>query len=632
MPTLTPDAALPRRRNRLPRLAAILLICVAALGLVLPLAARQAIGPTRLKELTVQALSDALGRQVTVSGDVSITMRPWLGLSMGPVTVANAPGFGDGPMLTAGRLDMTIRMLPLLVKVVSPGSVRVSDLVVDLARNADGRANWDDLTALRNSAAGSGWTVAPQPRDIRLENLAARYQDAATGRTLAVTGARLRTGLGQPFDFSASFTAAGMIPDTALECHLQGWASFDAATGRFGLHGTKVETGLVVTAPLLPGGATPARLVSRFFLDYDPTEAVLTVSDIDARTPGLRLTGKATATGLPGAPRLRTELALTADMAGNWLDILGLTRPDTPQSLVAPPDVAPPHPTGVPEAASLRGAPPPPGQATAAVTVTADAAGVTLERLDIRLPRGTIRGTARATLGDAPTFDAAVTAEDVPFDSLPRPVASGGWPVPGAWLFARAIDVRAVLTRCSLGNLAIADAAATLRGSGGLVRLYPASAVLPDGGVLSLDARLTASGGPDGGPGCAIVAGLEPVGTKLNFTGRLDSTGAAGVWSLTSPDPAGAAKALRLAAPALPSSLPLEAKGQVTWLPGQPGKCAVTGLDAKIAGAVLRGQFGYGTLLPAGLSFDLAADSLDQDRLSLPPPTAGPAVGNDALP
>ena len=632
MPTPPPDAAPVTRRPRLPRLAALLLGLLIILAVTLPLAARQIIGPTRLKALTEQALTDALGRQVTVSGGVSITLSPWLGLAMGPVTVANAPGFGDEPMLTAGRLEMTIRMLPLLVKVVSPGSVRVNDLVVHLTRSDDGRTNWDDLTAPQDSAAGSGWTVAPQPRDIRLENIAARVTDATTGRTLAVTGARLRTGLGQPFAFSASFTAAGVLPDTSLECHLQGQASFDATTGRLGLHRTKVESGLVTTTPLVPGGATPARLVSRFFLDYDPAGAVLTLTDIDSRAPGLRLTGRATVADLPGTPKLQTELALTADMAGNWLDILGLVRPDAPESLVAPPDAGNLRPAKLPETASLRPAPSAPGQAEAAIKITADAAGCTLERLDLRLPEGTVQATARTTFGDAPTVVAAVTAADIPFASLPRPVESGGWPVPGPWLFKPTFDVQAALHHCSLGGLVIADAAASLRGGGGLVRLYPASAALPGGSVVSLDARLTAAGGLDGGPACDLTAAVESAGTMARFSGRLDATGAAGTVSLTSPDPGAAAKALGLTSPTLPPGLPTQAKGQITWLPASPGRWAVTGLEAKVAETVLRGQLGYGTLLPAGLSFDLAVDSLDFDHLPPTPAASGPGTASAPVP
>ncbi|KHK00789.1 AsmA family protein [Desulfovibrio sp. TomC] len=283
MPSPQPDAAPAKRRSRLPRLAALLAVLAVAVGLGLPLAARQAIGPARLRAIAEQALTDALGRQVTLAGEVSIAFTPWLGLSMGPVTVANAAGFGDEPMLSARKLAMTIQVLPLLAKVVSPGSLRADDLTLHLRRRADGRTNWDDLTTPQDASAGSGWTVAPQPRAIRLENISVRYDDDVTGRSLAVTGARLRTGLGQPFDFSASFMAAGILPDTSLECHMQGRASLDADLGRIGLTNTRVETAVVVAAPLVPGGAVPARVVSRLTLNYDPAAAVLRLSAIDAR-------------------------------------------------------------------------------------------------------------------------------------------------------------------------------------------------------------------------------------------------------------------------------------------------------------------------------------------------------------
>ncbi|MHC1790843.1 AsmA family protein [Solidesulfovibrio sp.] len=627
MPAPLPDAAPAKRRFRLPRLAALLAAVAVAVVVGLPLAARQAIGPERLRVMVEQALTDALGRQVSVSGDVSIILAPWFGLSMGPVAVAEAPGFGDQPMLTAGRLEMTIRVLPLLAKVVSPGSVRVSDLAVNLTRRADGRANWDDLTAPKDSAAEAGWTVAPQPRDIRLENVSARFDDAAAGRRLAVTGARLRTGLGQPFNFSGSFTATGLLPETAVECHLQGRASFDPASGRLGLHAATVETAVVTSAPLVPGGAVPARVVSRLTLDYDPAAAVLTLSDIDARAPGLQLTGAATVTGLPGAPSLRAETALAADLDGNWRELLGLSRPGGSDSLMAQPapGTDPQTPPADPTAAALGPAPPAPGIAEAAVTATADASGLRLERLDIRLPKGRIQAAGTATFGDKPAVSGEITAEDVPFDALPRPGGGSGWPIPGPWIFGCDLDVRAVLHRSTVAGLDIAEAAATLRGGGGLVRLYPAAAVLPGGGVVSLDARLTDSGGPDGGPGCDIAAALEPVGTRTRFVGRLDATGAAGTWTLASPDPAAAAKALGL--DALPA-LPAEARGQLTLLAGPAGKWALSGLEAKVAGTTLRGQLGAADP-PDELAFDLAMDGLDLARL---PAAAAPAAGSGRLP
>lgn len=606
----------PPAKRRLLKLAAALAGALLLLGLALPPLARQIIGPERLREMAQKALTDALGRDTVLSGEVSITWTPWLGLSMGPVAVAQAPGFGDGPMFAARKVEMTIRMAPLLAKVISPGSVRAKDVTVHLARAADGRTNWDDLAAPQDAQAGSGWTVVPQPRAVHLDNVAVRYDDAATGKTLAVTGARLRTGLGQPFDFAASFEAMGLVPDGQLQCHLQGRASFDPGSGRLGLHGVRVETGLVIDAPLVPGGAVPTRVVSRLTLDYDAAAAALTLSDIDARVDGARLTGTAGVSDLPGAPRLAGKLTLDADLDGGWRAILGLAKPGGPENLVAAPEQpqAPATSPADPPASALTA--PLPNRLTADLTLAGDKDGLHLTDLTARLPRGTAHGAARLVPGDRPALSGQIKAEDVNFDALGLG-GGGGWPVPGPWIFGVDLDARAVCSRCVVGGLTLGEAAATLRGGPGLVRLGPATAVLPGGQVASLDARLSPTGGPDGGPGYDIQAALEPLGLVSRFSGRLDATGAAGSWTLVSPDAAASAKALGLGS--LPAG-PVAARGLLTLLAEPSGKWQLSGLEAKAGGLVLRGQIGSAPDGASGggpgLGFDLAVDHLDLDRLA----------------
>ena len=80
----------PPAKRRLLKLAAALAVALLLLVLALPPLAQQLIGPQRLREMAQQALTDALGRKTVLSGDVSITLTPWLGLSMGPVAVAQA--------------------------------------------------------------------------------------------------------------------------------------------------------------------------------------------------------------------------------------------------------------------------------------------------------------------------------------------------------------------------------------------------------------------------------------------------------------------------------------------------------------------------------------------------------------
>ncbi|EFL50656.1 AsmA family protein [Solidesulfovibrio fructosivorans JJ]] len=628
------------RLRRLRRLIALAAISATLAVFVLPLAARELIGAARLKAITEQTLSDALGRRVTITGDVSILFVPWFGLSMGPVAVADAPGFGDAPMLTARRVELTIRVLPLLRRVVSPGSVRVRDLTLALRRDTSGRANWDDLTAPQQTAAAEapGWEVAPEPRDVRLENATVTYDDAVTGRTLSVTKANLKTGRSQPFDFSISFLAKGFMAGGQLECHASGQAGLNAATGELRLGKTLVETILTVDHPLVPGGATPVRVASRLTATYAPETGTLAVTDLDARLPEAILTGSATLSALPGDAKLATRLNLTLDAQGKWREILGLTSGEPPGSLVAAPapDAAAPRPAGDSQAIFSAPEKHVPGKLSLAIDATADASGIALREATLSLPgKGRITAKAGLTFDQGPRLDATLAATDVDFDALPRPAGTASWswpaPWPGYWPAKGVLDARIDLRHCRMAGLAMNDAHATLTGGEGLLRLYPVSIALP-GGVAALDVRIDA--GPDGAspetPGslgldarAAVtptpVAG-QPAGppSRLRLLGRLHAEGARGNIMLQTPDPVRAAAVVGLAG-LVPFSAPLDAKGTVTITPGvgrAVAKAALTGISATIDSTGLTGQITYNTDAGGSLGFDLAAEALDLDRFA----------------
>jgi len=642
MPESTPDPSRKRamRLRRLQRLIALTAISAALAVFVLPPVARQLIGAARLKTITEQTLSDALGQRVTITGDVSILFVPWFGLSMGPVAVADAPEFGDAPMLTARRVELTIRILPLLRRVVSPGSVRVNDLTLVLRRNTSGRANWDDLTAPRQTAAtdAPGWEVAPEPRDVRLENATVTYDDAVTGRSLSVTKGNLKTGRNQPFNFSLSFLAAGFMTGGQLECHASGLASLNAATGSLGLDKTVVETILTVDHPVVPGGATPLRVASRLIAAYAPTTKTLTVTDLDARLPEARLTGTATLSDLPGDAKLATHLELSLDAQGKWRELLGLTPGEPPGSLVAAPapDAAAPQPAGDSQARFSATEEHVPGKLSLAVDATADASGIALREATLSLPgRGRITAKAGLTFDQGPHLDATLAATDVDFDALPRPAGTASWswpaPWPGYWPAKGVLDARIDLRHCRLAGLPMTDAHATLTGSGGLLRLYPVSIVLP-GGMAALDVRIDA--GPGGAspetPGSlgidarAAVTPTPEAGkpaaapSRLRLLGRLHAEGARGNILLQTPDPAQAAAVVGLAG-LVPFAAPLNAQGTVTVTPGigrAVAKAALTGISATIDSTALTGQITYDTDAAGTLGFDLAAEDLDLDRLA----------------
>jgi AsmA protein len=618
---------------RLLWLAGVLAVLALLVVFVLPFAARQLIGPDRLKSLTEQALTDALGRRATISGDVSIIFAPWLGLSMGPVAVADAPDFGSGSLFEAKRLEMTIRLLPLVSRRVSPGSVRIRDLAVHLQRDASGRSNWEDLirpaTAVATATSAPGWQVAPEPRDVKLENASIDYRDAATGRTLAVKNLGLKTGMGQPFNYSLFFRVEGFFPDAALDCQSAGKAFFDPPSGRLALIKAIAKADLLLSRPVVPGGATPVRVVTRATVDYDSESGMLALTDLDSRALGARLGGTATVAGLGGAPKANVSLALTADMAGLWRDILGLTPGQTPESLVAASAGldAEARPVTSPDAVFQAAGAQEPGKAEMAVEATADASGLTVSSLRVRLPYGTVSASGTWAFGATPVLDAAVTVEDMDFAMLPLPAGRSTWLWPMPWVSGVTLDARLDLRRCAFGPVAVADAHATALSRGGRLRLYPFSALLP-GGVVSLDATLDpVPGEKDGELAVDIRAALDPalpgkgagrVPTKARITGRLDAAGAKGVFQIQSQNPRAAADMLGQKTSLPPTAL--ESRGSFALSPGVGrlvARAGLTDLETRIAGTTVRGQFGWDGTAQTQLTFDLGLDTLDLDRLPM---------------
>ena len=646
MPSAAPSK-LAGSIRRLPRVIAIIAVCGALLVFALPYAARQVIGAQRLKAVAEQALTDALGRRVTIEGEVSVMFAPWFGLAMGPVAVAEGPGFGDGPMLSARRLEMTIRMLPLAARVVSPGSVRVRDLAVHLRRDASGRGNWEDLTAPRTTAAteAPGWEIAPEPRDILVENASVDYRDAATGQAMSVRDVTLKTGHGQPFSFSLAFRANGFLPGGSLECHAGGKASLDPASGAFTLEKTLVESALVLDRPLAAGGASPTRVVARLAAAYDPATARLSITDLDARLPGARLTGSALADAPAGVPKVRAALTLDLDMHGSWRDILGLVPAEGPDSLVAAPPATPREPApAAPEDAVFSAEIPPPGPGRASLTLnlSAEPGLFSVDGLTLALPKGRIVGAGRFAPGAPASLDASLRAEDVDFDALPRPAGRTTWPWPLPWPTDGAADARLELRRCKIGGLTVSDGHVTGQARDGILRLAPASFALP-GGIVSLDARfdagLPAAPGDRTTPeslGVDVRATIQPFSgesgpvaqpSQARLLGRLRAEGARGNVSAQSPDPARALAVLGLAE-AVPAGGPLEVKSAFNLSPGidrLAAKAALTGLEGKLAGATLRGHMAYDADAAVPVNFDLALDNLDLDRL---PELAGGAAGS----
>ena len=205
----------PPRRAGLPRLPwrplLAALVLFALLATLLPLAATRLVGQETLRETVQEAMGQALGRPVTIGGDVRLTMLPRLGLRAGSVSIAGEAGQGGGPLLAAGEMAVGLDVWALLGRQVVVETVSLEQPVLRLERDASGRPNWA-LPGLDASDRSHGGRGPGLPRGLRLEDGRVDYTDRTTGVTLAVERLNLQTTSSRPFKFSVSFSAADGQP------------------------------------------------------------------------------------------------------------------------------------------------------------------------------------------------------------------------------------------------------------------------------------------------------------------------------------------------------------------------------------------------------------------------------------
>ncbi|MEO1247852.1 MAG: AsmA family protein [Pseudomonadota bacterium] len=276
---------------------------VLALVLVAGLAFYLFFDPNDFKSDIETAVRDATGREFAIEGDISASLFPWLAVELGRTTLGNAEGFGDEPFVRFDSARLSIKLLPMIFRQeIAVGTASLESLRVNLAVDASGRSNWDDLlerqqladeAAAADPEAGAAVeaTFGVDVANIAISDAAFVYADGQAGSEYRLKDVNLETGRivsGQPIPVDGGF-AFELLPDgISGQVDLDVVASFDAEAGDVGLGDLELTARIV--------GATEA-----------PAEIRLTA-------PGIGLNTKAQ-TAAPGALELSVfDLDMRADV------------------------------------------------------------------------------------------------------------------------------------------------------------------------------------------------------------------------------------------------------------------------------------------------------------------------------
>ncbi len=114
------------------------LLCAVLLGVWL------FVNPNHYKGRIAAAVKESTGRELQLSGDIKLSVIPWVALELGPASLGSPPGFGEEPFLSFSHASIRVKLLPLLRQRLQVARVDIDGLDLRLRKNAQGRGNWQD--------------------------------------------------------------------------------------------------------------------------------------------------------------------------------------------------------------------------------------------------------------------------------------------------------------------------------------------------------------------------------------------------------------------------------------------------------------------------------------------------------
>lgn len=176
--------------------------------------------PNQYKDDVIRLVKDKTGRDLKIGRKIGWSFFPRLGIEAGGLELSNAAGFGKEPFAKIDAAGVRVAVLPLLTGRIAVDTVYLHGVDLNLAKNAAGRTNWDDMVAAapaepkKPEPAPSATTLPIAGLSVgRLEVKRANlvWNDLQSGSRLAVRNLELGTSAfaaDKPMDLKLGFELA----------------------------------------------------------------------------------------------------------------------------------------------------------------------------------------------------------------------------------------------------------------------------------------------------------------------------------------------------------------------------------------------------------------------------------------
>ncbi|MEO5573555.1 MAG: AsmA family protein [Gammaproteobacteria bacterium] len=262
--------------------AGILVLIMVALAI----AATLLFDPNDYKQTITKIIRDKTGRELTVQGDIKMTVFPWLGVQLNGLQLSNAAGFGPTPFATVKSANVRAKLIPLLFrKELRTDTIALQGLMLNLGKDKSGKSNWDDL--ISGDKQGSALNLAALAiGGVEITDSKVVWDDRTSGKAYTLSDMSLRTGaLAAGEDFAIDFAADVSSTRSVLNGHVEltSAGNIDPDAKRYQFRGTVIQAQL--NSREYPGGKADVELSGDITANLQ--QQMLTLADIKLQGLGI---------------------------------------------------------------------------------------------------------------------------------------------------------------------------------------------------------------------------------------------------------------------------------------------------------------------------------------------------------
>lgn len=440
--------------------------------------------PNDFREEIAGSVQNQTGRQLTIEGDISLEVFPWLAVEVGKASLGNASGFGAEPMASFEKASFSVRLLPAILRQeVVVGAADIEGLRLNLVVDKHGRSNWADLIPDESGGESSTDDNASDESEgsidvnsIEIVDAMIRYTDEEAGETIVLDGMNLRVGRlrgdGSTVPLSAELRFDMQPGDLSGALTLKTAPAFDMESGVLRFDGLSIDGSIEGVASIPTTFKLQTDGIEVSTNDYQVSMQTVDLSMLD-----MRIVADVQPFSYENSIAPKASIAIDAFSPRTLMQLFDVTPPETAD------------PSALSRVVVV---------ATAEMTATA----IELTDVTIKLDATTFTGALSIPSSDAGSYQFDLTGDSIDLARYMEPPSEGGGGADaGAAPIVIPVDLikplnargKIKLARASLGNIVFENIDVGLNSSNGRMRIFPIASDF-FGGNYSGDVRIDVAG------------------------------------------------------------------------------------------------------------------------------------------